>query len=124
MKSIYGRSLSSVALFAGLLLGNAALAQDKATTQGSPAETIPHLNDQDADANPARAAMEAKAKQQRLANEQKQWLADAAKLMAMSNDLKAALEKSGSAALSVEAIQRAADIEKLAKKLKNDMRNP
>jgi type VI protein secretion system component VasF len=124
MRLNYRQSLSLGALFVGLQLGSVVLAQDKATSQGSPAETIPHLNDQEADANPARSAMEAKAKQQRLANEQKQWLADAAKLMAMSNDLKAALEKSGNAALSVEAMQKAADIEKLAKKLKDEMRNP
>ncbi len=124
MQRNYFRSLPLGALFAGLVIGNVLFAQDKATTQGVPAETIPHLNDQDADANPARAAMEARAKQQRLANQQKQWLADAAKLMAMSNDLKAALEKSGGAALSVAAIQKAADIEKLAKELKDEMRNP
>ena len=82
------------------------------------------MNDQDADANPAKAAMEARAKQQRLANEQKQWLTDATRLTVMSSDLNAALEKSGSGALSVEAIQKAADIEKLAEKLKDEMRNP
>ena len=124
MRLVWIRSLSMGALFVGLIMGKVALAQDKATTQGSPAESIPHLNDQESDANPARAAMEAKAKQQRFANEQKQWLVDAAKLAAMANDLKVAIEKNVNAAMSVEAIQKATDVEKLAKKLKDEMRNP
>jgi hypothetical protein len=36
----------------------------------------------------------------------------------------AALEKSGDAALSVEAMRKAADLEKLAKKLKDEIRKP
>jgi hypothetical protein len=73
-----------------LMIGTdgAALSQDKATTQGSAAEMIPHLSDQDNDQNPARAAIDAKAKQQRYAEEQKKWIADAAKLATLANELK------------------------------------
>jgi hypothetical protein len=100
------------------------LSQDKATTQGSPAETIPHLNDQDNDANPARKAMETRAAQQRSIERQKKALADAAQLALLSNELKVSLDKAAANTLPSDSIQKAADIEKIAKRLKDELRTP
>ena len=120
------RVFRSFGLVILLMVGTngAALSQDKATTQGSAAEMIPHLSDQDNDANSARAAIDAKARQQRYAEQQKQWIADAAKLATLANELKSTLDKAGSNTVSAGAVQKAADIEKLARHLKDQMRNP
>jgi hypothetical protein len=126
MRELHWQVLSRGAVLMLLMIGRdgALLSQDKATTQGSAAEMIPHLSDQDNDANPARAAIDAKARQQRYAEQQKQWIADAAKLATLANELKSTLDKAGSNTVSAGAVQKAADIEKLAKHLKDQMRNP
>jgi hypothetical protein len=126
MRELHWQVLSRGAVLMLLMVGTdgAALSQDKATTQGSAAEMIPHLSDQDNDQNSARAAIDAKARQQRYAEEQKKWIADAAKLATLANELKSTLDKAGSNTVSAGAVQKAADIEKLAKHLKDQMRNP
>jgi hypothetical protein len=108
MRELRWQVLSRGAVLMLVIIGTdgAALSQDKATTQGSAAEMIPHLSDQDNDQNPARAAIDAKARQQRYAEEQKKWIADAAELATLANELKNTLDKAGSNTVSVGAVQR------------------
>jgi hypothetical protein len=50
--------------------------------------------------------------------------ADAAHLAMLANDLKASLDRAGNSGLSADALQKVVEIEKLAKHLKEQMRNP
>jgi hypothetical protein len=68
--------------------------------------------------------MDQKAQQQRRLEQQKKMIADAAHLATLANDLKTTLDNAGSNTLSAGALQKAAEIEKLAKHIKDQLRNP
>lgn len=86
----------------------AASSKTDATTVGKPGET-------DANAPAAAGAQQGTDKQKKLA-------ADTDKLLAMATDLKQQVDKTNKDVLSVDVIKKAEEIEKLARSLKQEMK--
>jgi hypothetical protein len=72
---------------------------------------------------PVRAHMDAERTRMVNDDRHKRMAEDADKLIALSNELKADVAKTGKDELSVEVLRKAAEIEKLAHDLQNRMKN-
>ena len=107
----------------GIVLGQAAQSSGTQTQQASeparPTNDASHSGK--ADTSHANAPVPAAAGQQ--GNEkQKKLAADTDKLLAMATDLKQQVDKTNKDVLSVDVIKKAEEIEKLARSLKNEMK--
>ena len=92
---------------------------DEPTTARSPVGTS---IDADPGRDPMRAKMEAERMRAQNDDRHKRLAADAAKLLALATELKAEVDKTDKNELSVTVVKKAAEMEKLARDLKDRMR--
>ena len=101
-----------------------------AATAQTPSESQPAASPQvqasTATATPAKAAPEMTEKEKRQAaieaQRQKDLAADTAKLLALANELKAEMDKSTKDTLSLAVMRKAEEVEKLARKVRDEMK--
>ena len=88
--------------------------------QGEPSSV---LNDPATDKEDARIRMEQQRDKLQIDDRQKHLLADTARLVQLSNELKDEVDKSGKYVTSVAAMRKAEEIEKLAHSVRDRMKN-
>lgn len=113
-------------LGAALALCPAASAQSQVAYQGSPQTTpsaSPTGSQMDSNADTAFRKMTEKMARQRNTDRQKKIMADTAKLLAMAQKLNDEVSHSSKNELSIDVVEQAGQIEKLAKSIKDKMRD-
>jgi hypothetical protein len=89
----------------------------------TPPPAMPGISQPSDTPEPVRAHIEAERTRMLNDDRHKRMAEDADKLVALSNELKADVDKTGKDELSVEVLRKAAEIEKLAHDLQNRMKN-
>jgi len=87
--------------------------------QGNPSPVL----GEPSEADEAKARMEQQREKLQIDDRQKHLLADAARLVQLSNELKDEVDKSGKYVTSVAAMRKAEEIEKLAHSVRDRMKN-
>jgi len=118
------RPVRNLVCLAVLVFGSISQSAAQQATQGSPAP--PPAAQAPATAEKADTAAAAKADTSKPATpqtpEQKQLADDTAKLLVLANELKSELDKSNKDTLSVSVIKKAQQVEKLAHKVRDEMK--
>jgi hypothetical protein len=115
-----------VAPIGGIERGAIAAAQSQSTTPTIKNPRLPSTDTspdlQNPDPSPYKERMEANAVKSRNTDRHKRLVDDTTKLLALSNELKAEVDKSTKDELSISVIQKAAEIERLARDVKERMK--
>ncbi len=99
-------------------------ASEPGPIQTSPGSTRPRLGSDPLDpANPLGPGNAARLEHMREDERHKRLVADTAKLVALTNELKAEVEKASKDELSLDVVRKAAEIEKLARDVKDRMKS-
>ena len=101
----------------------AAYAQQRSTTQQAPPISPSLSSTPEGPNDPFRAGMEARRVKMQNDERHKRLVTDTEKLLALSNELKQDVDKSTKNELSLDVIRKAAEIEKLARDVKERMRS-
>ncbi len=119
------RSVRNLACLAVLVFGSISQSAAQQATQGSPAQPpaaqAPATAEVKAD-TPAAAKADTAKPATPQTPEQKQLADDTAKLLVLANELKSELDKSNKDTLSVSVIKKAQQVEKLAHKVRDEMK--
>ena len=112
-----------VALVTAPPMARVSAGQLSTQTKQNPAQNthIP-INDKEPEPDPMKDRMEAQASRNRNTERYKRMVSDTEKLLALSTELKADVDKTTKNEMSVDVIKKAAEIEKLAHDVKERMK--
>jgi hypothetical protein len=123
---ILGLGAAGVLLLAGSLAGSQATdtgqMQQPPTMQTPPFGTSPPFGEPPNPSDPMQRQRQEKMEKARNVDRQKQLEKDTDKLLSLAKELKEEVGKSNADTLSVDVVKKAAEIEKLAKSVKDRMR--
>lgn len=114
--------ISALLLAASLMLVPASSAQ-QAQTSAPPTHHVPGLSPNPGEPDNTMAQMTERMARERNADRQKEIVADTARLLKLAQQLNVDVSKSNKNTLSLAVVKDAGEIEKLAKEIKNKMKN-
>jgi hypothetical protein len=120
-----GAAMAVVLVLGAGMAGSGRVAAGQEADQQQPSTHLPIAPADRPDVAPPEIRARMDAERARMANDDrhKRLVQDAAKLVALSNELKADMDKTGKDELSMEVMRKAAEIEKLAHDVQNRMKN-